>query len=233
MPGAQKHPSDPKPSIGISPLPCTLPSSDLISFPKNLVQQGIDTYKTLRERRRMLHCKHTLPSLFNGEQPTVKEWRLTPAAARQAAAFTTEMEIVIGFLRALEPFRVLSVDDQLILTKSFSKKFRILETYYNTYRNGGHRANRLYRTDYTFLDLAPKEEKRRTNEESLTAAEDEWPAGWGPSQSAFQIGDATMSNIWHAKFREGLKHIAAQMESIGMADAEFAALALMTVFDPS
>ncbi|KAH7704130.1 Protein NHR-76 [Aphelenchoides avenae] len=137
------------------------------------------SYKTVQERRRLLHCPRTLRDLFSSMHPPYEPYEFFGKHKDRIKDFSADFGLMIEFLASFEPFRMLGVDDkvtnasvvlpqriypfQLVISKAFLRVFYYYQVFYLTYINGGHKINRIYRADYTYFEIAPPPNRPSTS----------------------------------------------------------------------
>ncbi|KAH7701224.1 Protein NHR-76, partial [Aphelenchoides avenae] len=145
------------------------------------------------------------------------------------------------------------------IVKIFLKTFYYFESFYRTCVNDGHRTNRIYRADYTYIQVRTTEEiaqwdaERKTDadeafhESNAAVRQDEGISAYipklngkprrdspysAPQKRTVFMNRGNQANI-HATFRQTLDTVVAQMEKIGLTEAEFVAMCLLLVFEPN
>lgn len=126
--------------------------------------------------------------------------------------------------------------------------------------NGGHRTNRIYRPDYTYMQVrtakeieqwdaakVPNVDEAFRDSTKTAAGQDEGVSAYIPklhgkarrnspypahNKKTVFMNRGNQANI-HAIFRRTLETVVTQMEHIGLTEAEFVAMCLLVVFEPN
>jgi len=193
----------------------------------NLIEEVLCSYQQLVERRRLLYCPRTLKDLLAG---TVPEFRKESGYFRKSQ-LSAEVAIIIEFLRSIKPFVIFDIDNQLALVRNFCLPMIIIEKYYMTYRQGGHKVDRIYHPNYSYRDL--NEDLDQIDEEGATMC----PLGMTERASKeanhISITKKTMLEINIPYMKKAIHDICLPMAAIEMTDVEVVGLMLIMLFDPN
>ncbi|KAH7710955.1 Protein NHR-76 [Aphelenchoides avenae] len=210
----------------------------------NLVDYGLKRYAVLRERRRLIYCPRNLRALFSGEHPTPKSLDVLSDQVTRVKDMSADFALIVEYIQSLEPFRVLSVDDKVIVARAYMKIFYFLEQFYITYLNGGHKTDCLHRTDYTYFRLVPPwpgmddeqwndlNKQLKSNDDADASTSQGSPAKEnGHAEQKSIILDYSFGSMIFEGYRNSLRAVSEQMENMQMTDLEFVGMSLVLVFD--
>uniref|UniRef100_A0A7E4V8U0 Nuclear receptor domain-containing protein n=1 Tax=Panagrellus redivivus TaxID=6233 RepID=A0A7E4V8U0_PANRE len=183
----------------------------------NLIEEGLLAYHQLCERRRLLACPRTLKDLFGGTIPT-----FTKCEAIFARTYKSEADsaFIVEFLKSLQPFSMLSVEDQVLLCRSFCLPMNVIEKYYTTYKQGGHLTERIYHQNYQYIDI---------NEVANAPVNESDGAG---SSADMMINPKAVFKMNLPYLRQALRDIVVPMAELEMTDVEAIGMMLIMLFNP-
>lgn len=199
----------------------------------NLIDQLVDSYRRLRERRRLLHCPGTIRDILGGTEPPLRPAEL---GEHCDSKLRTEVGLVTEFINSIHPFSKLRLDDRILLFKKASIPYSIMEKHYITMRGGGYQANRIINCDNSFHDLSPGSEKSVQEKNGGETGEEKTKMGTRSKTKAavdspMKVDTDTVKRLLLPFLRESLRDITGPMYHFGMTDVEFVALTVVIIFD--
>jgi len=220
----------------------------------NLIEEGLCSFQQLQERRRLLYCPRTLRDMLSGTLPVFQ--RNFEYFNKQN--FDAEAMITLEFIRNIHPFSNVDLDTQILLVRNFVQPMVIIERYYATYRNNGHLNNRIYTSNYCYVDIAEEEAKMKSkpNPTKLPTAptdklskevKTEKPENDGQTQKAApkvtpekskkdgaaMISPQTVVDLNIPYLKKAIVDIVHPMAAIEITDVEIVGMMLIMLFDPN
>ncbi|KHN85842.1 Nuclear hormone receptor family member nhr-71 [Toxocara canis] len=208
----------------------------------NQIEQLVQSYVKLRERRRLIYCPGTLRDILGGTEPPLR-----PAVMGEhcSSYFRIEVGLIAEFINSIHPYPKLRLDDRILLFKKASVPYSVLEKHYVTMRLGGYQANRIINTDYSYHDLAAVGiEKRLPGSEqgapdgksgtsSTSADSDDSKTAVNEAGKMAKADPVTIRRLLITPLREAMRSITGPMYHFGMTDVEFVSLVVVILFDHS
>ncbi|VDM47403.1 unnamed protein product, partial [Toxocara canis] len=206
----------------------------------NQIEQLVQSYVKLRERRRLIYCPGTLRDILGGTEPPLR-----PAVMGEhcSSYFRIEVGLIAEFINSIHPYPKLRLDDRILLFKKASVPYSVLEKHYVTMRLGGYQANRIINTDYSYHDLAAVGiEKRLPGSEqgapdgksgtsSTSADSDDSKTAVNEAGKMAKADPVTIRRLLITPLREAMRSITGPMYHFGMTDVEFVSLVVVILFD--
>ncbi|KAE9553385.1 hypothetical protein FO519_003395 [Halicephalobus sp. NKZ332] len=193
----------------------------------NLIEEVLCSYQQLLERRRLLYCPRTLRDLLSGTVPTFRK----ESGYFMKDQFNAEVANTVEFLRSIQPFVIFDIDNQLALVRNFCLPMTIIEKYYMTYRQEGHKTNRIYHQNYCYRDLNEDLSQISEDDVSICALGMKQPIGKDNIHNSITRKTILEINIPYMK--KAINDICLPMAAIGMTDVEVVGLMLIMLFDPN
>lgn len=199
----------------------------------DLIEQGLQAYSRLTERRRVIYGPRSIEKLLDGTEPEYKLWE-----GLDHYRFNISLGIVtsnlIEFVKSFPGFCSLPIQDQVLLFRRFGVFFVIFEKYYLTYKMGGLQTKRIYRQDYTYVQLDFDNNSSQLDSDSTQSkCEGHFIPPLMKDAKGQMLDDNTLQRIATPYIHYALELLVKPMEELNFTDVEFIGCVLSLVFDPS
>ncbi|KAI6221286.1 hypothetical protein M3Y99_01565200 [Aphelenchoides fujianensis] len=211
---------------------------------EGLIEQGLRSYARLIERRRLVYGARSIEKLMDGSEPEYRCWQgLDHYRMQDNLAVPTAN--LIEFIRSFRGFVALDVHDQIVLFRHFGAAFIIFEKYYLSYQmsnrndgrtndcclqKGGLHTNRIYRQDYTFVQLDSEDP---ADEAAAMQTRGYFVPPEAKKADGQLVDDATLVRLTTPYIRYAMETLIRPMDSLQMNDVEFIGSSLAILFEPN
>ncbi|KAI6181319.1 Rabenosyn-5 [Aphelenchoides besseyi] len=197
---------------------------------EGLIEHGLRAYARLIERRRLIYGDRSIEKLINGDEPEYKLWKGTTNHYRLHENFSVGTANLLEFVRSFYGFSQLDIADQVVLFRHFGASFIILEKYYLSYQKGGLHTKRIFRQDFTYIQLSdsfdvPIDETTEIDSDRYFIPPE------AKNSDGQLIDDTTLTRLATPHIKLAMELLIRPMEEIHMTDVEFVALSLSILFE--
>ncbi|KAI6221219.1 Rabenosyn-5 [Aphelenchoides besseyi] len=197
---------------------------------EGLIEHGLRAYARLIERRRLIYGDRSIEKLINGDEPEYKLWKGTTNHYRLHENFSVGTANLLEFVRSFHGFNQLDIADQVVLFRHFGASFIILEKYYLSYQKGGLHTKRIFRQDFTYIQLSDSFDVPIDETAEIESNRYFIPPEAKNSDGQL-VDDTTLTRLATPHIKLAMELLIRPMEEIHMTDVEFIALSLSILFE--
>jgi len=177
----------------------------------NIIEQLVEGYRKLNERRRMIYCSGSIRDVLGGSEPVLKPAQFA-LISKKKHVFRMEFALISEFINSFHPFAKLMLDDRVSLCRNIMVSFAMLERFYRTMKFGGLQTKRIVSVGYNYIDLTDIDQHCEGVDKE-------------------KIDVETLKKIFIPPLLQALHELTGPMYHCGMTDVEFVALIAVLLFD--